>query len=94
MADRLRIDKWLWFARFFKTRSRAALLVAAGEARLNGAVMVKPAQAIRVGDELIFPTRTRMRRVIVLALGTRRGPAPEARALYREEAPPPVDDDW
>lgn len=85
----LRIDKWLWFARFFKTRSLAASVVEAGEVRLNGVAVAKTSQAVKAGDELIFPTGKRMRRVIVLDVGERRGPAPEAQALYREEDPPP-----
>lgn len=87
-----RIDKWLWFARFFKTRSLAAGMVEAGEVRLNGAVVAKTSQAVRAGDELVFATGKRRRRVTVLAVGERRGPAPEAQALYREEEPPPPED--
>lgn len=92
MSAALRIDKWLWFARFFKTRSLAASVVAAGEVSLNGAVVAKASALVRVGDELVFPTGKRRRRVTVLALGERRGPAPEAQALYREEDPPPPED--
>lgn len=91
----MRIDKWLFFCRFFKTRTMAAGLVEAGDVRLNGRVTVKPAQTVKAGDVLIFPTGKRWRRVEVVQLGTRRGPAPEAQALYRElEAPPPPDDDF
>lgn len=93
MAESLRIDKWLWFARFYKTRSLAASVVEAGEVRLNGQVVAKTSQGVRVGDELIFPTGPKWRRVTVLALGDRRGPAPEAQALY-EEGEPPVIDPW
>lgn len=92
MAEGLRIDKWLWFARFFKTRSLAASVVEAGEVLLNGGVVAKTSAAVRVGDDLVFPAGKRRRRVTVLALGERRGPAPEAQALYREEAPPPPED--
>lgn len=91
MSASLRIDKWLWFARFFKTRSLAASVVAAGGVLLNGHGVSK-ASAV-VGDELVFPTGKRRRRVIVLGLGERRGPAAEARALYREETPPPESGD-
>jgi ribosome-associated heat shock protein Hsp15 len=89
MSDCLRIDKWLWFARFFKSRSLAASVVEAGEVRLNGAVATKAAQVVKLGDELIFPTGPKWRRVRVVALGHRRGPAPEAQALYLELSPPP-----
>ncbi|MGE5503708.1 MAG: RNA-binding S4 domain-containing protein [Actinomycetota bacterium] len=86
--EALRIDKWLWFARFFKSRSLAASVVEAGEVSLNGRPVAKPAQTVCPGDELVFPTGPRLRRVAVVALGERRGPAPEAQALYRElEAP-------
>jgi ribosome-associated heat shock protein Hsp15 len=84
MPDTLRIDKWLWFARFFKSRSLAASVVEAGEVRLNGAPVVKTAQAVKVGDELVFPTGPKWHRVRVLALGDRRGPAPEAQGLYED----------
>lgn len=90
MADSLRIDKFLFFARFLKTRSLAAGLVEAGEARLNGAVVAKASQGVKVGDRLEFPTGKRWRRVTVLALPSRRGPAPEAQACYREDPPPPA----
>lgn len=92
MSAALRIDKWLWFARFCKTRSLAASVVAAGEVSVNGVLVTKASALVRVGDELVFPTGKRRRRVTVLALGERRGPAPEAQALYREEDPPPPED--
>lgn len=92
MSGTLRIDKWLWFARFFKTRSLAASVVEAGEVSVNGVVVVKTSTALRPGDEVVFPAGKRRRRVTVLALGERRGPAPEAQALYREEEPPPPED--
>jgi ribosome-associated heat shock protein Hsp15 len=90
--DSLRIDKWLWFARFFKTRGLAAGLIEAGEVRLNGVVVVKTSHAVKAGDELIFPTGKRLRRVTVLGVAERRGPASEAQSLYREEDPPPPED--
>ena len=89
----MRLDKWLWFARFFKSRSQAQAIVAAGEVRLNGRVVTKPAQMVAPGDELIFATGKRRRRVVALALAERRGPAPEAQALYTELDPPPPEDD-
>lgn len=92
MADTLRIDKWLWFARFFKTRSLAASVIEAGEVRLNGRVVVKTSQGLKPGDDLVFPSGKRLRRVTVLALSDHRGGAPEAQALYREEEPPPPED--
>lgn len=79
-----RLDQWLWFARFAKSRSIAARLCAAGEVRINGVAVAKPNQAVRPGDVVSVPQGPRRRTVEVLALGTRRGPASEARTLYRE----------
>jgi ribosome-associated heat shock protein Hsp15 len=78
----LRLDKWLWHARFFKSRSLAAKFCQAGRLRVNGEPTQKAAHTIRVGDVLTFPIGAQVRVVRVLALGERRGPAPEARALY------------
>jgi len=84
----LRIDKWLWQARFFKTRSLAAKLVQSGKLRLNGDLISKPSRMVSEGDVLTFPKALDTRVVEVRALGTRRGPAPEAQGLYRDLAPP------
>ncbi|CAA7616426.1 RNA-binding S4 domain-containing protein [Magnetospirillum sp. UT-4] len=93
MPETLRLDKWLWFARFFKSRSLAAAVVESGAVRLNGVGVAKPSHPVRPGDELVFPTGPKRRRVTVLALPERRGPAAAARASYREEEPPPPDPD-
>ncbi|RVW00023.1 RNA-binding S4 domain-containing protein [Mesobaculum littorinae] len=85
----MRIDKWLWFARFFKTRGLAAKVVGGGHVRVNGTRIAKPAVAVGPGDVLTFPQADRIRVVSVLAPGTRRGPAPEAQALYDDMSPPP-----
>ncbi|MCH1469372.1 MAG: RNA-binding S4 domain-containing protein [Planktomarina sp.] len=84
----LRIDKWLWQARFFKTRSLAAKLVQSGKLRLNGDLISKPSRMVSEGDVLTFPKALDTRVIEVRALGTRRGPAPEAQGLYRDLAPP------
>jgi len=81
-----RLDQWLWFARLAKSRSLAARLCAAGAIRLNDATVTKPNQTVRVGDVVVVPQCTLQRTVRVLALGARRGPASEARALYQETA--------
>jgi ribosome-associated heat shock protein Hsp15 len=91
-SARLRLDKWLWHARFFRTRTLAAGQVAAGHVRVNGARVVKPAQAVGPGDVLTFAQGARVRVVRIAALGARRGPAAEAQALYDElGAPEPQD---
>lgn len=84
----VRLDKWLWFARFFKTRSLAARTVTQGGVRVNGTRVSKPSAAVRSGDLLTFSQGDRTRVVLVLAAGTRRGPAPEAAALYEDRSPP------
>lgn len=89
-GDKLRLDKWLWFARFFKTRSLSATRVAAGDVRINGARVTKPATTVQAGDVLTFAIGAQVRIVEVLAVGTRRGPAPEAQALYNDMSPEPV----
>ncbi len=81
---RLRLDKWLWFARFAKTRSLAARLVDAGHVRLNGKRVETPAKGVCVGDVVTVAAAHATLSVRVLALGERRGPAPEARRLYAD----------
>jgi ribosome-associated heat shock protein Hsp15 len=80
----LRLDKWLWQARFFKTRGLAAQLIERRKLRLNREVVTKSHYRVRPGDVLTFPQGANVRVVRVLALGTRRGPAPEAQTLYEE----------
>lgn len=79
----LRVDKWLWAARFFKTRSLASDAVSGGKVKLNGAA-TKPAREIKVGDKLEIANGETRWTVTVQALSDRRGPAPEARLLYEE----------
>ncbi len=86
--SKLRIDKWLWQARFFKTRSLAARQVSDGQVRLNGERVGKPAQNVSAGDVLTFAQGRQIRVVRVTALGTRRGPADEAQGLYDDLTPP------
>lgn len=84
----LRIDKWLWQARFFKTRGLSAKTVSAGHVRVNGQPVSKPGRAVAPGDVLTFPQGPHVRVIRIAALGTRRGPAPEARGLYEDLDPP------
>ena len=81
--ERVRIDKWLWAARFYKSRSLAADAVSGGLAQLNGA-RVKPSKEVAAGDELEVTTGQTRRVVIVRGLSERRGPAKEAVKLYEE----------
>ena len=80
----VRIDKWLWAARFFKTRSLATDAVSGGKIRLND-LPTKPSRDVKIGDRLdIFNGETRWQ-VVVQALAEKRGPASEARQLYAEK---------
>lgn len=85
----MRLDKWLWQARFFKSRGLAAEAVGRG-IRINGARVTKPAAPVRPGDGLSFVQGSRVRVIRVVGLGSRRGPATEARELYLDlEEPQP-----
>lgn len=86
-AGTLRVDRWLWFARVFKSRTVAARFAESHHLRINGAVVTKPNHGVHLGDVLTFVQGERVRVLRVLALGDRRGPAPEARALYEDIAP-------
>lgn len=87
----IRLDKWLWHARFAKTRTLAAAQVASGRVRLNGTRVVKPGHILRPGDVLTLPLGPQIAVVRVLACGTRRGPEPEARTLYADLTQGPDD---
>ena len=91
MADapsKIRVDKWLWHARFFKSRGLAGELAASGHLRINGEKSDKPSASVRPGDVLTFPKGNHVRVIRVDAIGTRRGPATEAQALYTDLDPP------
>jgi ribosome-associated heat shock protein Hsp15 len=82
-----RIDKWLWFARFGKTRSVTQKLIERGQVTLNGNKVSKAGAPVRVGDHISVVFESVKRNVTVLQLGERRGPAEEARLLYDEPEP-------
>ena len=81
--DEARIDRWLWAARFYKTRTAATDAVAGGRVHLNGA-RVKPAKDVRPGDTLEVTIGDTRREVVVVAVAERRGPASLAQSLYEE----------
>ena len=81
--EKVRIDKWLWAARFFKTRSLASKAVAGGHVQLNGG-RIKPSRTVQEGDRLQIQRGEEQFTVDILALSSRRGPATVARTLYRE----------
>jgi ribosome-associated heat shock protein Hsp15 len=84
----LRLDKWLWYARFARTRSLAAKLVSGARFRINGKPTDKAHHPVRPGDVLTFPLGPHIRVIKVLALADRRGGAPEAQRLYEDLDPP------
>ena len=86
-ADRIRLDRWLFFARFFKTRSLSSKQIEAGHVRVNATKVLKPATSISIGYVLTVAQSRSIRVVEVLALGHRRGPASEAQLLYRDLTP-------
>ncbi|HZF27125.1 MAG TPA: RNA-binding S4 domain-containing protein [Steroidobacteraceae bacterium] len=82
---RMRIDKWLWCARFFKSRAQAGEAVAGGKVHVNGE-RVKPAHPIKTGDRLEITQAALVRELLVVTLAARRGPAAEAARCYEETA--------
>ncbi|MSO97419.1 MAG: RNA-binding S4 domain-containing protein [Rhodospirillaceae bacterium] len=84
----VRLDKWLWLARFCKTRALAQKLIGRGQITLNGATIRKPSASVRLGDALVATLGPVKRTVAVKALGTRRGSASEAKDLFDEPTPP------
>jgi ribosome-associated heat shock protein Hsp15 len=87
VAESLRLDKFLWYARIAKTRSLAQSLAEEGRLRLGGRVIDRAHTAVRVGDVLSFAQRGTVRVIRIEALPARRGPPAEARALYSEVSP-------
>lgn len=81
-GGRIRLDKWLFHARFFKTRGLASDRISAGGVRVNGQPCRKPGRFVMPGDQITVSVQGQVRAVRVLAPGTRRGPAPEAALLY------------
>jgi ribosome-associated heat shock protein Hsp15 len=81
--DKIRIDKWLWAARFYKTRSLAVDAVECGRVLVDG-IRIKPAKTLAVGDRLTVRMPPYQQVIDVLALSDKRGPAPQAQKLYQE----------
>ena len=79
-----RLDKWLWYARFVKSRSLAAKLIEEGCIRVNRQRVVKAATSVKCGDVLTASLHGKVRVIEIVAVGHRRGPPTEAKALYSE----------
>ncbi|MFC4235523.1 RNA-binding S4 domain-containing protein [Thalassospira xianhensis] len=89
-GSKVRIDKWLWYARFYKTRSLASKACQSGHIVLNGQSVSKASVTVVAGDRLQFFQGPHLRVIEVVAPGDRRGPAPEAQLLYVDHSPPRV----
>jgi len=88
MTERIRIDKWLFHARFHKTRALAQEAAASGMIRVNDARVEKPGAFVKPGDVLTIPRGREVLVVRIVACGLRRGPAKEAQALYEPMTSP------
>jgi ribosome-associated heat shock protein Hsp15 len=86
--DSVRLDRWLWAARFYKTRGLARDACVGGKVDVNGQA-AKPSRAVRIADRLQVTLGEWRRELVVRRLSERRGPAPEAQALYEDHSPPP-----
>lgn len=86
---RIRIDKWLWHARFFKSRTLAGKFCQGGHVRVNNHLVTKAHVMVGPGDVLTFAKGHLIKVVKIEDIGTRRGPAPEAQGLYEDLSPPP-----
>lgn len=84
MRPEMRLDKWLWHARFFKSRTLAQRYIEKSRCRIDGRAVGKPHAVVAPGMVLAFALGPRVRVVRIVALGERRGPASEASALYEE----------
>jgi ribosome-associated heat shock protein Hsp15 len=87
MTDAIRVDKWLWHARVFKTRNLATKFVLSGRLRVNGVRVRKASRGVSCGDVLTFSLGGRVRVLEIAGLGERRGPAAEAALLVHDRSP-------
>ena len=89
-STKLRVDKWLWYARIFKTRTLAASSVKTGKVRVNQEKISSASRGVVPGDVLTVTQARQIKILKVVELGNRRGPASEAQLLYEDLSPPPV----
>ena len=84
MTEKIRLDTWLWYARFYKSRSLSSKAILSGKLRLNSIKIIKPASKVKINDVLTINHINMVRIVQVQSLGSRRGPASEAQKLYND----------
>ena len=82
MTEKIRLDTWLWYARFYKSRSLSAKAILSGKLRVNSSKIIKPASKVKINDVLTINHINMVRIIQVQSLGSRRGPASEAQKLY------------
>ena len=84
MTEKIRLDTWLWYARFYKSRSLSSKAILSGKLRVNSNKIIKPASKVRINDVLTINHVNMVRVIQVQRLGARRGPASEAQNLYKD----------
>ena len=84
MTEKIRLDTWLWYARFYKSRSLSSRAILSGKLRVNSNKIIKPASKVKINDVLTINHVTTVRIIQIQSLGARRGPASEAQKLYKD----------
>ena len=84
MTEKIRLDTWLWYARFYKSRSLSSKAILSGKLRVNSDKIIKPASKVKINDVLTINHANMVRIIKVQSLGVRRGPANEAQKLYED----------
>ena len=84
MTEKIRVDTWLWYARFYKSRSLSSKAILSGKVRVNSIKIIKPASKVKIKDVLTINHVKLVRIIEVQSLGARRGPASEAQKLYKD----------
>ena len=84
MTEKIRLDTWLWYARFYKSRSLSSKAILSGKVRVNSNKIIKPASKVKINDVLTINHVNTVRIIQIQSIGARRGPASEAQALYND----------
>jgi len=84
MTEKIRLDTWLWYVRFYKSRSLSSKAILSGKVRVNSNKIIKPASKVKINDVLTINHVTTVRIIQIQSLGARRGPASEAQKLYKD----------
>ena len=87
MIEKIRLDIWLWYARFYKSRSLSSKAILSGKLRVNSNKIIKPASKVKINDVLTINHVNTVRIIQIQSIGARRGPASEAQALYKDLSP-------